>query len=308
MKILAVMVRYEMELAASETVQGLSAALAADEELCEAYRLLIWDNSPQPLIDPQLPVPFEYRRSERNLGVSGAYNGAMEYALEQGMEWMLLLDQDSEVTAEFLRILLRHARALHGDARIAAIAPTVKVGAFVASPREQLFNRSRPYPAGECGIAPGEAGACNSGCLIRTSALQEVGGFSTDFWLDYSDVYVFHQFFLRGKRVWRAADAELQHEMTMLDYDRLMSAWRYRNFSFAETAFLDLYRSRAERAVQHGRLLARAVKQKLKFKNPEFSRITWEQFFYRIRTPRRVRLARWKADGDRRRGLPESAA
>ncbi len=300
MKVLAVVVRYNTALAESETVRGLVGALAADPALAAAYQLLIWDNSPKPLVEPHLPIPFTYRHSERNLGVSGAYNGAMEVALERGAAWMLLLDQDSEVTEGFLEAMLSHAREQAGDGRVAAIVPTVKVRGLTMSPKRQLFNRHCDYPAGECGIAEGETVAINSGCLMRPSALARIGGFSTDFWLDYSDVYVFHHFFEQGLRVWRAADVELEHEMSIMDYDRLMTPWRYRNFSYAETAFHDLYRSRLENLIQTARLFARAIKQRFKYRNPIFSRIAWEQFLYRVRVRREERLARWHAAGKRR--------
>lgn len=301
MQILAVVVRYNTPLEESETFRGLSAALTASSDLAQAYKLLIWDNSAQALSHLDSPIPFEYRHSERNLGVSGAYNSAMHYAITHGHTWMLLLDQDTTVTGDFLRTMLRHSRELEARAEIAAITPTVQVGNFIVSPRQQLFNRNRPYPQNESGKASGEAFAINSGCVMRTAALQECGGFSLEFWLDYSDMYVFHQFFLHGKQVWRAADAELEHDMSIMDYDRLMTPQRYRNFSHAESAFNDLYKSWFENAVQNLRLLVRAIKQRRKYKNPEFSRIAWQQLRYRLQVPRHERLARWGAAGDMRR-------
>jgi GT2 family glycosyltransferase len=261
---------------------------------------MIWDNSPEKLLNPELPAGSLYRHSAANLGPSGAFNAALRYALEHGHRWMLLLDQDMEIHADFLRLLLRHRAEAENLSEIAAIVPTVYVGDQVVSPRQHLFNRHRAYRAKESGVAPGEAFAINSGCLMRASALETIGGFSTDFWLDYSDMYVFHQFFLRGMKVWRAADAELQHEMTIMDYDRLMSPWRYRNYCAAEGAFNDLYKGWLENSIQTLRVFARAIKQRKKYKNPEFSRIAWEQLVYRIRVPRRTRIARWIEHGGNR--------
>ena len=116
-----------------------------------------------------------------------------------------------------------------------------------------------------------------------------------DFWLDYSDLYVFHQFFLHEIKIWRAVDASLEHEMSIMDYDRLLSPQRYQNFSNAETAFHDLYKGRLENTVQTFRLFARAIKQRFKYKNPEFSRIAWRQWIYRISTSREQRIAEWQA-------------
>ncbi len=301
-RILTVMVRYQLLLSDSQTIAGLCDAFGSNPELARAFELLIWDNSPEALTDPQLPISFTYRHSERNLGVSGAYNSAMEHALKHGNAWMLLLDQDTTVTAEFLETMLRHSRELAGNKEIAAIAPIVRTRGVVISPLRQLFNRNRLYPAGVSGVAPGEATAANSGCLLRVSSLAGIGGFNTDFWLDYSDMYVFHRFYLRGDKVWLAADVELEHELSIMDYDRLMTPWRYRNFSLAETAYYDLYKGKLEGFVQSARVFARAIKQRWKYANPEFSRIAWEQFFYRLRVRRAQRIARWQAEGARRLG------
>jgi GT2 family glycosyltransferase len=304
MQILAVMVRYRTPLEESRTLRGLESALAADAELAGAYKVMIWDNSPEPVESPAFPPSFLYLHAPVNLGPSGAYNEALAYARLHGHAWMLLLDQDMEIHAEFLRVLLRHRRAVESRSEIAAIAPTVCVGDVVVSPRRQRFNCLRPYPRQETGIAPGEAIAINSGCLVRIAAVEQIGGFSREFWLDYADMDLFHRFHLHGLRVWRAADTELQHEMTVMDYDRLMSPWRYRNFSGAESAFNDLYKGPLENAVQTLRVFVRAIRQRMKYANPEFSRIAWEQLVYRLRTSRRQRLERWRADSGRRQATP----
>lgn len=300
MQILAVMVRYKMPLEESRTLRGLMDAFAEDPALGEGFRVLIWDNSPDPLINPQLPESFLYRHSKANLGPSGAFNEALRYACEHGHAWMLLLDQDMEIHVEFLRALVRHQKQVKNLPEVAAIVPTVCAGGTVVSPRRQLLHDSRPYPAQECGVAKGEATAINSGSLVRVSAIEEIGGFSADFWLDYSDFYLFHQLFLRGMKIWRAADVTLRHTMTVMDYEHSMSPWRYRNFSHAEEAFNDLYKSALGNALQTVRVLARAIKQRMKYKNREFSRIAWEQLIYRLTTPKKQRLRRWREDSARR--------
>ena len=283
-KILAVVVRYNTPFEESQTLVGIGAALAANPDLAKQYHLFVWDNSPQALPEPPLPIPYTTHHATVNLGVSGAYNSALAHALEQGGTWMLLLDQDTTITAEFLRRMLAHSVALETREEIAAIGD----GAGL--------------PTGKGSVAQGEATAANSGCLVRVSALAGIGGYDTNFWLDYSDMYVFHRFFLAGKKVWLATDVELEHELSIMDYDRLMTPWRYRNFSYAETAYNDLFKGRIEGLVQSARVFVRALKQKRKYRNPEFSRIAWEQFFYRLRVRRSKRIARWNAQGAKRRG------
>ena len=307
MNILAVVVRYQMPLAESPTMQGLCDALSSQSELAQGYTVMVWDNSPEALVSLQLAIPILYWHSKANLGVSSAYNGAMEYALEHGYPWMLLLDQDTKITRGFLLTMLKHCMDLLLRLEIAAIAPTVRAGKSVISPCQQVFgliDRVRNYPEGESGIAPGEATAINSGSIMRVASLKAIGGFSSDFWLDYSDVYVFHQLFIHGMKVWRVADAELEHDLSIMDYDRLMTPWRYRSLSCAETAFNDLYKGGIKNAAQTLRLVARAIKQQIKCDNPEFSRITWDQLKYRLRVPRAERIARWFEDGKKRATQP----
>jgi GT2 family glycosyltransferase len=294
--ILAVAVRYLTPLEESQTLSGLRAALGSDPGLAGAYDVVIWDNSPERADEAKVPATFLYRHAAANLGPSGAFNEARCYARARGHEWMLLLDQDTEVNAVFLRAMLRHLGEVADRSEIAAIVPTVWAGGVVESPRRQWFSCLRPYARGESGVAPGEAIAINSGCMVRVSALEKIGGFSRDFWLDYSDMDVFHRFHLQGMKMWRAADAELQHEMTVMDYDRLMTPWRYRNFSNAESAFKDLYKGRLENGFHTLRVFVRALRQRRKYKNPEFSRIAWEQWKLRLTTSREQRLLRWKAE------------
>jgi GT2 family glycosyltransferase len=306
--ILAVMVRYRTPLADSRTLCGLREALRSNAGLARSYAVMVRDNSPEPADESELPASFQYRHAPANLGPSGAFNEARLHARARGHAWMLLLDQDTEVDAKFLHAMLRHLGEVAHRSEIAAVAPSVWAGGVLVSPRRQLFNRLRPYAQNESGVAPGEAIAINSGCMVRISSLERIGGFSRDFWLDYSDMDLFHRFHLQGMKVWRAADAELQHEMTVMDYDRLMTPWRYRNFLSAESAFNDLYKGRLENAVQTLRVFVRALRQRRKYKNPEFSRIAWEHWKLRLTTSREQRLLRWKAESAIRQAVLESSA
>ena len=293
MEILIVVVRYNLSPAQSPTLLGLAAAFRSHPHLLDATGVLLWDNSPELLASLDLPFPIDYRHTGRNHGVSGAYNGAIPIAAESRTPWMLLLDQDTDVTAPFLLEMLRSARQLAPQPEVAAIVPTVRVGSLIVSPRQTRFNGNRIYDGG-AGIAPGEPFAINSGALMRVSALQDIGGFSPDFWLDYSDMYVFHQFFLQGYKVWRATAAQLTHEMSIMDYDNLMPVWRYRNFIEAEGAFNDLYKGWFENAVQSLRLVVRALRQRRRYKNPAFSRITLQHLRHRLVMGRRRRLDLWQ--------------
>jgi glycosyltransferase involved in cell wall biosynthesis len=299
-KILAVVVIYQRSLSESHTLKGLCEAFSIAPNLAENYSVMIWDNSPHAIENPQLPIPFVYEHSGDNLGVSGAYNRAMQYALESKYPWLLLLDQDTLVTSDYLIAMYRHSLNLLSSIEIAAIAPTVRAGQTIISPAQRRI-RPRPYPSGESGIALGELLAINSGCILRVASLQKIGGFSAEFWLDFSDYYVFHQFFMNNMKVWRAADAKIAHNLSVFDYEHSMTPLRYKNICYAETAFIDIYNSWIDSVVYSFRLFARAIKQWMKHDNPEFSYITWEQLMYRLRVRKAERIARWVTTGKERK-------
>lgn len=133
--------------------------------------------------------------------------------------------------------------------------------------------------------------AANSGALLRVAALQAIGGYSTRFWLDYSDIYVFHRLHEQGFGVRIAADLTLQHEIAMLDYDARMTPARYATYLAAEGDFLDLYRGAVERAMHLLRLAVRVRRQR-RYASPVFSQMSRDALWQRLRTTRRQRLAR----------------
>ncbi len=296
-RILTVTVRYRMPVPESATLNSLAAAFAKNPALHRRYTMLLWDNSPEPLLDP--PANTVYQHDATNSGITGAFNSAAAYAQANGYEWILLLDQDSDLPNGFLEAMADAAVHVNAMEQVAAVVPNVYVKDFLASPHRVLLGRHVPYPAGDTGIAPGEATAINSASMLRVRDLLAVGGYIRAFQQEYSDWYIFHQIYLAGKKVW-GAGVSLQHEMTVMDYDRLLSVKRYRELLDAEEAFVDLYRCRTEGALQTVRLLARTVKQRFKWENPEYSRISFRRFLRRLHTTRKHRLAIWRADGEAR--------
>lgn len=286
--------------------------------MLERMQVLVWDNSPQDnilednvpesLAEPSLPFAFTYHHAERNVGVAGAYNSAMQMARERSCTWLLLLDHDTSVTVEFLRGMARYAdedadeegvqdaaesspQAGTVGQGIAAVLPFLYAGERVLSPRLWRFGRHEPLPRpAQTYIEDRAIFAANSGTLLRVASLAAIGGYSLRFWLDYSDIYVFHRLHAAGYRVRIAADLALQHEIAMQNYDRRMTPQRYAIYLAAEGDFLDLYRGPLERALHLLRLAARAVRQR-RYASPAFSQMSRAALWQRLRTPRGRRLA-----------------
>jgi GT2 family glycosyltransferase len=294
-QIVAVVVLYKRKPERSETINSLATVFEKDPELLQSIRVLIWDNSPTAIDPLSLPFPCDYKHAGRNLGTSGAYNKAMEFADAQGSPWLLLLDQDTAVSDEFLPRMLEYSHLLQDSPEVGSVVPFIYSHAQLVSPRLLLsFNRNLQIPLTLQGICRKKAFAINSTSLVRVAALKEIGGYSEEFWLDLSDVYAFHAMYSKGRYIYVAADLVLKHSLSGMDYDREMTCERYRNFLAAEGAFVDLYSSPLERAAQLFRLLARTFRQYRRYENKAFAALAWEYFLQRLSHRRSARLRSWR--------------
>jgi hypothetical protein len=293
MQILIVVVFYKMSFRDSTTIAGLSHAFENCPRLLDSISVLVWDNSPSKLNNPSLSFPFKYRPSTENIGVSAAYNSATEIADATGCPWLLLLDQDTTLSGNFLSRMLEYSRELEGNLNVAAIAPFLMNGDRTISPGVVLFNRVKPLSLPLTGEYVKEAYAANSGTLMRVASLKEIGGYNEDFWLDYSDIVAFHLLYRHNKCLFIAGDLQLQHKLASSDYESSMSPERYKNGVLAEGAFWDLYRSRCENLGLTARLVARSIKQYCCYSNKAFAGITRRYLYLRLFTSRSVRLQLW---------------
>jgi GT2 family glycosyltransferase len=276
-----------------------------DPDLARDVAVLLWDNSPSPLIDPELPFAFQYGWTAQNLGTAGAYNQGITLAAERGIPWMLLLDQDTDVTAEFLQVMARRGRALEGDARVGSIVPFIRSCDQIVSPRRfRPLNRNTAVERTASGLLQEDAYAVNSGSLMRVSALQEIGGYSNDFWLDLSDVYAFQQMYQRGYRVFIAGDLELNHAIAGMNFQQEMVPERYETFLAAESAYLQMHRSRIENLVQSLWLPMRAIRQWRQYADKRYAKITWRYFVMRLTKSPAARLQIWREYLRSRRSIP----
>lgn len=296
MKILAVVVRYKASLQDSETINSIVQNFSVYPELADKIEILIWDNSPSPLSSEDIALPFKaiYRHSSSNLGVSGAYNAALKYAEQINLPWLLLLDQDSSLPPHFLMSIYGYAEKLLEEKHIAAVAPFLVDGNLSISPGEIKFNRVKLLKPPLEGVPRGILYAANSGTLMRVESLREIGGFDEEFWLDLSDIVVFHRLYAKGKFLYVAGDLRVPHKVTLNDYDGSMSPQRYINFVSAESAYWDSYRSFWENSIQTARLFLRAVKQRIRYENKAYAKITLQYALARVFRSRGRRLCEWR--------------
>lgn len=255
----AVVVLYQVEAQRCRALMSLCRALA-ETDLARRFTLLVYDNSPKAsALPPRIPVACSHIHDPGNGGLVAAYDAALRLAEKNGDEWLLLLDQDTEVTGAYLQAAFRGLREAGINPRCAALAPKLVCKNAIISPARILWG-GRLSPVGEkmTGIVPWEAMALNSGTLLRVSALRALGGFNPRFWLDYLDYWVFNRLYRAGYLLY-VLDAVLSHELSVRSM-REMPVARYRNVLAAEGEFYGTCKSPAENRLYRLRLLLRAAR------------------------------------------------
>ncbi len=243
--ILAVVVLYNCELAQSQSVSSLLTILNENSGLAKHFSLVLYDNSPQPQSHTiAAAFPVHYVHDPANGGLAPAYNFALGRAESEEREWLLLLDQDTSPTRDFILELVQAAKTLQARTDVAAIVPKLLVNGIVHSPaipfiaqmRRQFLAPKQPIGDEVVGVLDQFMCAYNSGSALRVSAVRAVGGFPREFWLDFLDHAVFHALSLNGYRVY-VMQATLTHDASYADIDS-MPLWRLHNVLLAQTLYV----------------------------------------------------------------------
>ena len=173
-------------------------------------KVLLWQNSPFSFAHPKV----ELAGDGTNRGIGTALNFALDYALENGYDWLLTMDQDS-CWEDFPSFVL----------------------AVGKGPGRALFG---PYVTGEekkASLYSPSDFLITSGMLAPVSVLRELGGWRTDFKVDAVDVDMVLKALSRGIPCLKVAEGSLRqrfgakrkvHGFYVYDYppDRLYSIFR----------------------------------------------------------------------------------
>jgi len=170
-------------------------------------------------------LTLEVVRNSENLGFSGGCNTAISWALEKGGEYLLLLNNDTDVDPLFLDDLVKVA-SLSPKAGI--LVPSIffyyepellwfggstnvawrKMNKGITS---SLFKKELPREVRK----PRELSFA-SGCamLMRTDALREVGGFDERFFLYFEDADLSFRFRKAGWEILWVPTSHIRHKVS----------------------------------------------------------------------------------------------
>lgn len=230
-RVLAVLVLYRQrpeDAAAWGAVRELLRGIGGIR-LCHC---LIYDNSPERgTWAEDLPEGVSVTWAPENRGTAGAYTEAVDLATAEGCDWLLLLDQDTELPTDFLH---RAARAVEITPSAAALVPRVHHGRTLISPAVITAEGSiRPDRAPM--NASGTPTAISSGVVVRRDAVAAVLPFPGAIWLDYVDHWMFLSFARQNLPI-GLIDADLPHDLSIRTPGRL-AVDRLRSILMAESTF-----------------------------------------------------------------------
>lgn len=240
--------------------------------------VLIYDNSLNARAKPSVHLPgCVYFHDASNGGTVAAYARACTLAIEAGIDWLLLLDQDTRLPCNFLE--LASAALVNSPRQPCSLVPWVLHGACVVSPaRVSTFGTIAPLPYEVPPPAANDLTAISSGSLLHVPALASLMPLPSGLWLDYVDHWIFLQLRTRLLPV-VVFDASLQHNLSVFSLETLNLA-RLNSILNGEAAFLSMLGIRA-RLVYPFRLAARVMRYA--WIRPELAMHTLAWIIHRIR-------------------------
>jgi GT2 family glycosyltransferase len=253
--ILAIIVLYRMTADESASYRSLQEALRKSPEADGAIDIVLCDNTP---FEQAPPAGFQgvYRRDLSNPGLAKCYNFALGIASDRHIPWLMLLDQDTTLTADYIREVVQQTRHYQLETGVVALVPKLIQNDVVQSPHTAPTFRHDRFDRTIVGLSTERLYAFNSGSLMKVEAIAAVGGFPEEFWLDFLDHAIFHRLQASGARIF-ILQACLDHDLSANGVERKdeISRKRYQNVLDAEHLFYRLYGSPSDKFYHRIRLL-----------------------------------------------------
>ena len=271
-------VLYEIRYNASSSYKSVVDNLDIIKNNFKNFNIIIYDNSryEQKIDHDEInELKIKYLLDSKNGGVAMAYNYAYNYAKQENSSWLLLLDQDTELNKNYFTELSKITNNLLSNKNIAAIVPRIFFKGTNFSPCKVKWGGiHRSIDSKYTGpYSKGEIMAVGSASVLRISFIDEIKGFNPLFWLDCQDRWIYKKIFDTKKIVYIMKN-KIEHELSVLDFKKLMNPNRYFNQIYYESLFMMMYKTIAENVFYLIRLFRRAVYLFFRTKNIKYSIIS----------------------------------
>jgi len=156
-------------------------------------------------------------RNEKNLGFAKSNNVGLQYAIDQGYEYVYLLNQDTYIEPDFLsqaiKVMLSDVKIGAVQSKLMLFGDRGKINSWgneihflgfayaggYKVPNQELPEREIAYPSGAC-------------ALIKVSALKYIGLFNEEFFMYHEDVDLGWRLWLAGYRCVLAPKSVVYHK------------------------------------------------------------------------------------------------
>ena len=277
MAVISIIVLYDCNLKNAKTLNSLKENFFATPDAFADFYTIIYDNGSINQ-GKGIDFPFEYRYIHKsdNEGLAVAYNFALKEGVKKAFKWLLLLDQDSILPHSFIYDLLEDIQSCQSKSNIVGLVPRMGVDGFNFSPSKVLPGGvHRPIDHNQIGISKSEIFAIGSGSLVNISFMRSVNGFNELFWLDSLDRWLFMKIYKEGKNVF-VTKSVVEHDLSIMDYGKSVSAKRYNNIMVYETIFMMLYKSKSDNIIYIIRLIKRLLFFAIDVKKWKYFLLTYE--------------------------------
>jgi GT2 family glycosyltransferase len=268
--ILGVLVLYNTGLKESRTVKCLNNALG---KVHSRLNLLVYDNSalitPGEIITEYENFIINYINDPSNPGLAKAYNEGYRHARESNKDWILLLDQDTEFRDDFFEILLKAAVTGLDDQTVCLIPRVFSAGTDKMISPVQITPGGfiKPLRNTSSGFLKGNnITGINSGTLLRTGFLGEIGGFNDQYPLDMQDHWYFREIMRRNLKIF-LLDSSIMQDLSVSNFEENISVSRYKSILSSEHLFFR--HNMIDFIFYKIKLFARAIRQ-LFYKDKDF--------------------------------------
>lgn len=270
-----VVVLYKCTLEDSETIKSIQ------KNFDQKVPLFVYDNSPVEQYENTHFVfnqfEVEYLHDEKNSGLNAAYNHALKKALKEEKKWLLLMDQDTFFTNEYIQEIGSIDLSKIPENVVAIIPKVLSIEKNNISPAKMMKGGLCKPIKIKPGISEEPITGINSGTLIRTDFIQSIGGFNSSLPLDMLDHWYFREIYKLNKAVLVLESSIFQDLSVAGNFEETVSINRYKSILRAEKIFLKNDGLLAK-VIFNLRLIRRALKQ-LNFKNKIYFRTTISSFF-----------------------------
>lgn len=160
-------------------------------------RIFVVDNSPDDVIRVKDTKTIKYIKLHENKGIAFALNEGAKNAIDEGFEWLLTLDQDSQITSKNVKDL-KHFIEKTDDNKIGLVSPYQDIGSTEEKSDAEYEDMIE---------------VMTSGNIINLNVYKKIGGFKDWLFIDCVDTDYCMNLHKHGYKVLRLNNVVMKHNL-----------------------------------------------------------------------------------------------